>query len=89
MYREFIYDTQAPEITAAEPVDLSQPVSYISESLTQLNLTIQDVGPADLVLADQTVSLRDGSGRLMPTQLTDDTNAQLFLTLREPLTARR
>ena len=43
---KFVYDTQKPEITAADPIDLSQPVSYISESLTQLQFTLQDVGPA-------------------------------------------
>ena len=86
VYREFIYDTQAPKITAAEPVDLSQPVSYISESLTQLNLTIQDVGPADLELADQAISLRDASGRLLPAQLTYNSELyRVFLTLTEPL----
>ncbi len=85
VYREFVYDTQEPEITNASPMDLSQPVSYISESLTQFQFTIQDVGPADLVLEDQVVTLRNQSGVLVPTKLTNDTNNQLFLTLDEPL----
>ena len=85
VYREFILDTQAPEITDATPIDLSQPVSYIGESLIQLQFTIQDVGPADLILADQKVTLRNQNGVLIPTQLTNDTNNQLYLTLNQPL----
>ena len=85
VYREFIYDTQEPEIIAADPVNLSQPVSYMSQSLTQFNFTVADVGPADLELLDQKVTLRDASGDLVPTQLTNDTENQLFLTLDQPL----
>ncbi len=85
VYREFIYDTQEPEISDAEPIDLSQPVSYISESLRQFRFTVADVGPADLVLADQNVSLRDASGNLVPARLTNDTGNQVFLTLDQPL----
>ncbi|MDE0317427.1 MAG: Ig-like domain-containing protein [Candidatus Poribacteria bacterium] len=85
IYREFIYDTQEPEITAAEPINLSQPVSYISESLTQFQFTLQDVGPADLTLEDQKISLRNQNGTIIPTKLTNDSNNQLFLTLDEPL----
>ena len=84
-YREFIYDTQEPEIIGADPIDLSQPVSYISQSLTQFQFTVADVGPAELELSDQKVSLRDASGNLVPAQLTNDTNSQLFLTLDQPL----
>ena len=84
-YREFIYDTQEPEITSADPINLSQPVSYISDSLTQLSFTLQDVGPADIILDDQKVSLRNQSGALIPTQLTHDSNNQFYLTLDEPL----
>lgn len=87
VYREFIYDTQEPEIIAAAPMEmnLSQPVSYMSESLTQFNFTVADVGPADLELSDQMVSLRDAEGSLVPAQLTNDTENQLFLTLDQPL----
>ena len=85
VYREFIYDTQDPKIQAAEPINLSQPVSYISQSLTQLSFTIADIGPADLELSDQKVTLSGASGGLVPAQLTNDTENQLFLTLDQPL----
>ncbi len=85
VYREFVYDTQKPEITDASPINLSQPVSYISESLTQLRFTLQDVGPADITLADQKVALRDQNGVVIPTKLTNDSNNQIYLTLNEPL----
>ena len=85
VYREFIYDTQEPEIQAAEPINLSQPVSYSSQSLTQFSFTIADIGPADLKLSDQKVTLSGASGGLVPTQLTNDTENQLFLTLDQPL----
>ena len=85
VYREFIYDTQEPEITQAEPIDLSQPVSYISRSLTQFNFRVADVGPATLELSDQTVNLRNANGNLIPAQLTNDTVDRLFLTLDQPL----
>ena len=84
-YREFIYDTQEPEIIGADPIDLSQPVSYMSQSLTQFHFTVADVGPAELELSDQKISLRDASGNLVPAQLTNDTDSQLFLTLDQPL----
>ena len=91
IYRELVYDTQEPEIIAADPINLSQPVSYISRSLTQFRFTVADVEPAanvepaGLVLADQQVSLRDANGSLVPAQLTNDTENQLFLTLDQPL----
>ena len=84
-YREFVYDTQEPQITASDPIDLSQPVSYISHNLTQFRFTVEDIGPADLELSEQKVSMRDASGNLVPTQLTNDTSSEIFLTLDEPL----
>ena len=84
-YREFVYDTQEPQITASDPIDLSQPVSYISHNLTQFRFTVEDVGPADLELSEQKVSMRDASGNLVPAQLTNDTSSEIFLTLDESL----
>ena len=85
VYREFVYDTQEPQIISADPVDLSQPVSYISDNLTQFHFSVQDVGPADLELSAQKVSLLDASGNPVPAQLTNDTSSEIFLTLDEPL----
>ena len=84
-YREFVYDTEAPEIIAADPIDLSQPVTYMSESLTQFSFTIADVGPTELALSDQRITLRDAGGSVLPAQLTHDTVDRLFLTLDQPL----
>ena len=84
VYREFIYDTQEPEIIAAGPINLSQPITYISQSLTQFNFTVADVGPADLELSDQKITLHDAEGSLVPAQLTNDTENQLFLTVDQP-----
>ena len=85
VYREFVYDTQEPQITFADPVDLSQPVSYISDNLTQFHFSVEDVGPADLELSEQKVSLLDASGNPVPAQLTNDTSSEIYLTLDEPL----
>ena len=85
VYREFVYDTQEPQITSADPVDLSQPVSYISDNLTQFHFSVEDVGPADLELSEQEVSLLDASGNSVPAQLTNDTSSEIYLTLDEPL----
>ena len=85
IYREFILDTQEPEITATSPINLSQPVSYMSESLTQLQFAVQDVGPAGLLLEDQQISLQNQSGAVIPTKLTNDSQNQFYLTLNEPL----
>ena len=40
VYRQFIYDTENPRITASSPIVLSQPVSYIS-GLNQLYLLLK------------------------------------------------
>ena len=85
VYREFIYDTQEPQITSADPVDLSQPVSYISDNLTQFRFSVEDIGPADLELSEQEVRLLDANGNPVPAQLTNDTSSEIFLTLDEPL----
>jgi len=85
VYREFVYDTQEPQITFANPVDLSQPVSYISDNLTQFHFSVEDVGPANLELSEQKISLLDASGNLVPAQLTNDTSSEIYLTLDEPL----
>ncbi len=85
VYREFVYDTQEPQITSADPIDLSQPVSYISHNLTQFRFSVEDIGPADLELSEQGVSLLEAGGNPVPAQLTNDTSSDIFLTLDEPL----
>ena len=85
VYRQFIYDTESPRITAASPIVLSQPVSYIPGGLNQFSFTVEDVGPADLLLEAQTIELIDSSGSAVPATLThDELTNQLYLTLPSP-----
>ena len=84
-YRSFILDTQAPRISAATPITLHQPISYIGESLTQFQFTAEDVGPALLDLDDQTIVLNKTSGEAVAGQITHDGNNQLFFTFFAPL----
>ena len=44
-YRAFVYDTQSPQITAAAPITLHQPISYMGDSLEQFQFSVEDVGP--------------------------------------------
>ena len=86
IYRQFVYDTQEPRITAATPVSLIQPVTYIKGSLTQLQFTVEDVGPAGLALDEQTIELLDAEGAAVSAMMTfDELNSQLYLTLDAPL----
>ena len=86
VYRQFVYDTQEPRITAATPVSLNQPATYIGGSLTQFQFTVEDVGPAGLQLAEQTIELIDAQGASVNATFTfDEINSQLYLTLDTPL----
>ncbi|MCY4401013.1 MAG: Ig-like domain-containing protein, partial [Candidatus Poribacteria bacterium] len=84
-YRAFIYDTQAPRLTAATPIVLHQPVSYIGAGLGQFNFTVEDVGPALLELDDQTINLHTKNGDAVAGYITHDDTNQLFFTLPTPL----
>ena len=84
VYRQFIYDTENPRITASSPIVLSQLVSYIS-GLNQFAFTVEDVGPAGLLLEAQKIELIDSSGSAVPATLTyDELTNQLYLTLSSP-----
>ena len=86
VYRQFVYDTQEPRITASNPVSLSQPATYIGGTLTQLQFTVEDVGPAGLELEEQTVELLGLQGTPIAAALTlDEINSYLYLTLDTPL----
>ena len=64
---------------------LSQPVSYISGGLDQFLFTVEDLGPADLLLESQTIELIDSAGGVVPATLTfDELTNQLYLTLSVP-----
>ena len=81
----FLIDTESPRITAASPITLSEPVSYIGTDFRQFVFTIEDVGPADLFLEEQTVALLDAAGNTVPTTLTyDEPTGQLYLRIVSP-----
>ncbi len=87
VYRQFVFDTQPPEITDASPMDMSQPVTYLSapSALAQLSVTVADVGPAEFWVEEQSMTLLDAAGSQVPTDLTHNETDRLFLTLPQPL----
>ena len=87
VYRQFVFDTQPPEITDASPMDMSQPVTYLSapSALAQLSVTLADVGPAEFWVEEQGMTLLDAAGSEVPTSLTHNEEDRLFLTLPQPL----
>ena len=84
---QFTLDTQEPEVASVTPIDLTQPLSYISQQLIQIAAQVEDVGPAGLEVDDQRLQLRDARGNLVPAVQTNDGESQIFLTLSRPLTA--
>ena len=85
VYRQFIYDTQTPRITAAAPLELNQPVTYVGGIFSQFQFTLEDVGPAGLELEDQAVEFLDANGVPVPGTLTiDDINDQFYFTFDAP-----
>ena len=84
VYRQFVFDTQPPEITAASPMDLSQPVTYLSE-FSQISVTVADVGPAEFWVEEQVMTLLDTAGNAVAANLTHNEADRIFLTLPQPL----
>ena len=82
---QFTLDTQEPEVTAVTPIDLTQPLSYISQQLIQIVAQVEDIGPAGLDVDDQRLQLRDIGGNIVPAVQTNDKEAQIFLTFSQPL----
>ena len=85
VFRSFIFDTEAPRISASSPVTLHQPISYIGGSLTQFQFTVEDIGPALLDLDVQTVGLEKRDGEAISGEITHDGINQIFYTLSAPL----
>ena len=83
--RQFLFDTQEPRITAATPIEIHQPTTYIGGSLTQFQINIQDEGPAMLDLDAQNISLLNDEGEQVSGQMTHDDVNQLYFTLSDPL----
>ena len=84
---QFTLDTQEPEVVSVTPIDLTQPLSYIGRQLIQIAAQVEDVGPAGLEVDNQRLQLRDAGGNVVPAVQTNDGEAQIFLTLSQPLTA--
>lgn len=84
---QFTLDTQEPEVASVTPIDLTQPLSYISQQIIQIAAQVEDVGPAGLEVNDQRLELRDPRGNVVPAVQSNDGQAQIFLTLSQPLTA--
>ena len=84
VYRQFVFDTQPPGITAASPMDLSQPVTYLSE-FSQISVTVADVGPAEFWVEEQVMTLLDTAGNAVAANLTHNETDRIFLTLPQPL----
>ena len=82
---QFTLDTQEPEVTSVTPIDLTQPLSYIGQQIIQITAQIEDVGPAGLDIDSQRLQLLDAGGSVVPAVQTDDGEAQIFLTLSQPL----
>ena len=84
---QFTLDTQEPEVVSVTPIDLTQPLSYIGRQLIQIAAQVEDLGPAGLEVDNQRLQLRDAGGNVVPAVQTNDGEAQIFLTLSQPLTA--
>ena len=81
----FMLDTEAPRITVPTPLIFNQqPVTYIGNALRQFQFafTVEDVGPADLYLEEQTLEVMNASGVNIPVAVTrDELTNQIFLAL--------
>jgi hypothetical protein len=81
----FLLDTESPRITAPTPLVFNQrPVTYIGNALRQFQFafTVEDIGPADLYLEEQTIEVLDASGANIPVAVTyDELTSQLYLAL--------
>ena len=81
----FLLDTESPRITAPTPLVFNQrPVTYIGNALRQFQFafTVEDIGPADLYLEEQTIEVLDASGANIPVALTyEELMNQLYLAL--------
>ena len=81
----FMLDTEAPRITAPTPLIFNQqPVTYLGNALRQFQFafTVEDVGPADLYLEEQTIEVMNASGVNIPVAVTrDELTNQIYLAL--------
>ena len=84
LVQQFTYDTQEPEISNITIVDLTQPVSYLSNPTAQITVTVNDLGPAGLEAEQQNISLLDSSGKAISAFLTHDGRENIYFTFNPP-----
>ena len=80
LVKRFTYDTQEPEIINITAVDITQPVSYLSNPTAQITATVSDLGPAGLDTEQQKITLIDSSGQTVSAFLTHDGRENLYFT---------
>jgi len=61
-----IYDSQAPQIDSAVPVDINANVTYIGQQLMYVQAKLRDKGPSGLDINDQKIYLVDSANNQVP-----------------------
>ena len=82
---QFILDTQPPAVSAVSPINLTEPISYIGEQISQIAALVTDVGPAGLKIDEQRIHLLDSHENLIPGDLTNDGTELIIFTLSQSL----
>ena len=82
--QKFILDTQQPEITSTTIVNLTQPISYLSNPTAQIMVAVVDHGPAGLDMEKQKIVLHDSGDKAISAFLTHDSAQNLYFTFNPP-----
>ena len=84
---KFIYDTQAPVVVSASPVDIDAELSYVHEQITQMEATLMDEGPAGIDLDRSSMTLIDTNGDTVDSDISDDDENTMWLKFPAGLSA--
>jgi len=84
---KFIYDTQAPVVVSASPVDIDAELSYVHEQITQMEATLMDEGPAGIDLDRSSMTLIDPNGDTVDSDISDDDEDTMWLKFPAGLSA--
>ncbi|MBT3267611.1 hypothetical protein HN371_10680 [Candidatus Poribacteria bacterium] len=63
--RRIVYDSQAPRIVSASPADTTLATTFVRDSISLLEVTIEDMGQAGIELAGQSVELVRANGSVV------------------------